>query len=333
MRWYPWSDGERIVVVDLDRSPADGSPLVGHSTIPLLAEHRGRDTVDDVVATGGGEVVCAAQDVVVRLDVTGAVVWSHDLGASGPQRGLSRSGLALSRDGAVVWVYAADAMADRGDDDRLLVLDSRTGLLLGSTTLESVGHGAELLTHEDGSLLVGVAQGQDGGILYVARFDDGFLTVRELIGMLDGDRVPCAFSPDGTRLLTCEYAGPDDVAVHSWPDGSVLASFAAEDLVPDEFPGAEPLLEYGAGFLDDDQVFVVVKGEDDGAEEDFAEWAVPVVIDLVSGAARAVQAPAPPLLDLGPVALGDGTWVAVDSRPTRSEAQPVRRRFQLTPAR
>ncbi|MGW2092877.1 hypothetical protein [Promicromonospora sukumoe] len=332
MRWYPWSDGELIVVADLALSPADGSPLVEHATFRLPAEHRGRDIVDDVVATGDGEVVYAAKDVVVRLDDDGAVMWSHDLGAGGPRRGLSRSGLALSSDDTVTWVYVADAMADRGDDDRLLVLDSRTGLLLGSAALESVGHGAELLTHEDGSLLVGVAQGQDGGILYVARFDDGVLSVRELIGMLDGDRVPCAFSSDGTRLLTCEYALPDDVAVHSWPDGSVLASSAAEDLVPDELPGEEPLLEYGARFLDDDHVFVVVKGEDAGSDDDFAECAVPVVIDLVSGAARAVGTPAPPLLDLGPVALGDGTWIAVGPGAAEGVESLVRRRFRLAPA-
>ncbi|MFD7022516.1 hypothetical protein [Promicromonospora sukumoe] len=288
--------------------------------------------MDDVVATGDGEVVYAATDVVVRLDHDGEVVWSHDLGAGGPRRGLSRSGLAVSSDDTLIWVYAADAMADRGDDDRLLVLDSRTGLLLGSTALESVGHGAELLTHEDGSLLVGIAQGQDGGILYVARFDDGVLTVRELIGMLDGDRVPRAFSSDGTRLLTCEYAGPDDVAVHSWPDGSVLASFAAEDLVPDELPGEEPLLEYGAGFLDDDHVFVVVKGEDDESGDDFAECAVPVVIDLVSGVSRAVGALAAPVLDHEPVALGDGTWIAVDPEPAGGVESLVRRRFRLAPS-
>lgn len=329
VRWYPWSDGERIAVADLAKSLADGSPLVEHATFPLPAEHRGRDTVDDVVATHDGEVVYAAKDVVVRLDDSGAVVWSHDLGASGPQRGFARSGLALSRDGALVWVYAADAMADRGDDDRLLVLDSRTGLLLGSTFLDSVGHGAELLTHEDGSLLVGVAQGQDGGILYLARFDDGALTVRELTGMLDGDRVPCAFSPDGTRLLTCEYAGPDDVAVHSWPDGAVVASFAVEDLAPDQLPGERPLLEYGAGFLGDDQVFVTVKGEDE-SEDDFVEWAVPVVVDLVSGTARAVGEPAPSP-DHEPVALGDGTWVGVDPGTAGSGAPLVRRRFRLTP--
>lgn len=175
-------------------------------------------------------------------------MWSHDLGKSGPQRGFACSGLALSHDSAVIWVYAADAMADRGDDDRLLVLDSRTGLLLGSTALDPVGHGAELLSHEDGSLLVGIAQGQDGGILYVARFDDGALTVRELTGMLDGDRVPCAFSPDGTRLLTCEYAGPDDVAVHSWPDGAVIASFAVEDLAPEQFQARSRCSSTGPGF-------------------------------------------------------------------------------------
>ncbi len=286
--------------------------------------------MDDVVAVGDGEVVYAAKDVVVRLDARGVVVWSLDLGAGGPQRGLARSGLALSRDDTLIWVYAADAMADRGDDDRLLVLDSRTGLLLGSTALESVGHGAELLTHDDGSLLVGVAQGQDGGILYLARFDDGALTVRELTGMLDGDRVPCAFSPDGTRLLTCEYAGPDDVAVHSWPDGAVVASFAVEDLAPDQLSGGEPLLEYGAGFLDDDQVFVTVKCEDE-LEDDFTEWAVPVVIDLVSGTARAVGEPAPSPVHW-PVALGDGTWIAVDPGTARGEAPVVRRRFRLSPA-
>ncbi|MFD7308580.1 hypothetical protein [Promicromonospora sp. NPDC059942] len=330
MRWYPWSDGDRIAVVDLAQSPADGSPLVEHATFPLPAEHRGRDTVDDVVTTADGEVVYAAQDVVVRLDDNGEVVWSHHLGTSGPQRGFASSGLALSRDGAVIWVYAADAMADRGDDDRLLVLDSRTGLLLGSTALDSVGHGAELLAHEDGSALVGIAQGQDGGILYLARFDDGALTVRELTGMLDGERVPCAFSPDGTRLLTCEYAGPDDVAVHSWPDGAVVASFAVEDLAPDILRVEEPLFEYGAGFLDDDQVFVVVKGEDE-SEDDFTEWAVPVVIDLVSGTARAVGEPAPSR-DHWPVALGDGTWIAVDPGTARGEAPPVRRRFRPTPA-
>ncbi len=77
-------------------------------------------------------------------------------------------------------------MADRGDDDRLLALDVRTGELLASAVLESDGHGAELLAHDDGTLLVGVAQGQDGGILYLTRFDDGVLTVRELAGAPDG---------------------------------------------------------------------------------------------------------------------------------------------------
>lgn len=325
MSWYSWSDNERISIADLARSPADGSPLVGHVTIPLPAEHRGASLVDELVTIGDGDPVFTAQDVVVRMGAGGAVVWSHDLGPSGPQRGLAHSGIVLSRDDAIVWVYAADAMADRGDDDRLLVLDARTGELLASAALDSVGHGAELLAHADGGLLVGVAQGQDGGILYLARFDDGELTVQELDGALDGDRVPCAFSPDGTRLLTCDYDGPDDVAVHSWPDGAVLATFMAEDLVPESLDGEMPVLEYGAGFLDDGRVLVTVKGEVE-SEENFVEWAVPVVIDLASGTARAVAAPGPAQRQ-GPVALGDGTWVVVDHRPEGSDAPLVRRRY------
>lgn len=323
--WYSWSDNERISSADLARSPADGSPLVGHVTIPLPAEHRGASLVDEVVTIGDGDAVFAAQDAVVRVDTSGAVAWSHDLGPGGPRSGLAHSGVALSHDGAIVWVYAADAMADRDDDDRLLVLDPRTGELLASAALGSVGHGAELLAHDDGSLLVGVAQGQDGGILYLARFDGGELTVQELDGALDGDRVPCAFSPDGTRLLTCDYYGPDDVAVHSWPDGAVLATFTAEDLVPESLDGELVVLEYGAGFLDDGRVLVTVKGEDESGES-FVEWAVPVVIDLASGTPRAVAAPGPAQRQ-GPVALGDGTWVAVDPRPQGSDAALVRRRY------
>lgn len=267
----------------------------------------------------------AAQDAVVRMNASGAVAWSHDLGSGGPRSGLARSGVVLSHDGAIVWVYAADAMADRSDDDRLLVLDPRTGELLASAALGSVGHGAELLAHDDGSLLVGVAQGQDGGILYLARFDNGELTVQELDGALDGDRVPCGFSSDGTRLLTCDYYGPDDVAVHSWPQGAVLATFTAEDLVPESLDGELVVLEYGAGFLDDGRVLVTVKGEDE-SEETFVEWAVPVVIDLASGTSVAVAAPGLAQRQ-GPVALGDGTWVAVDPRPEGSDAPLVHRRY------
>ena len=152
------------------------------------------------------------------------------------------------------------------------------------------------------------------------------LTVRELAGgALDGVRVPCAFSPDGTRLLTVDYDGPDDVAVHLWPDGAVLATFTTEDLVPDSLDGEMAVLAYGAGFLDDGRVLVTVNGEDE-SEESFVEWAVPVVIDLASGTAEAVAAPAPSQRQR-PVALGDGTWVAVDPRPEGSDAALIHRRF------
>jgi outer membrane protein assembly factor BamB len=329
--WYSWSDDQRIFIADLARSPADGSPLVGHVSIPLPAEHRGASLVDELVIIGDGDPVFAAQDVVVRMGAGGEVVWSHDLGPGGPRSGLARSGVARSRDGAIVWVYAADAMADRGDGDRLLALDARTGKLLVSAVLDSVGHSAELLAHDDGSLVVGVAQGQDGGVLYLVRFDHGVLTMRELTGALHGDRVPCGFSPDGTRLLTCDYEGPDDVAVHSWPDGAVLATFTAEDLVPESLDGEMPVLEYGAGFLDDGRVLVTVKGEVE-LEENFVEWAVPVVIDLASSTAGAVAAPGPAQRQ-GPVPLGDGTWVAVDRRPEGSDAPLVRRRYSTSDGR
>jgi hypothetical protein len=323
--WYSWSDGERIFIADLARRPADGSPLVGHVTVPLPVEHRGASLVDEFVTTADADVVYAVHDIVVRTEPSGAVVWSHDLGPSGSQRGLARSGVSLSHDGAIVWVYAADAIADRSDDDRLLVLDTRTGKLLASAALDSAGHGAKLLAHADGSLLVGVTRGQDGGILYLARFDDGELTVQELDGALDGDRVPCAFSSDGTRLLTCDYAGPDDVAVHSWPAGAVLAMFTTEELAPDSLDSEMAVLEYGAGFLDDARVLVTVKCEDD-SEESVVEWAVPVVIDLASGTARALAASEPSQRQ-GPVALGDGPWVAVGPRSEGSDAPLVHRRF------
>lgn len=105
-----------MFIAVLARSPADGCPPVGHVTIPLLAEHRGASLVDELVTIGDGDPVFTAQDVVLRMGTGDAVVWSHDLGPSGPQRGLAHSGIVLGRDDAVVWVYAADAMADRGDD-------------------------------------------------------------------------------------------------------------------------------------------------------------------------------------------------------------------------
>lgn len=109
------------------------------------------------------------------------------------------------------------------------------------------------------------------------------------------------------------------------PDGAVLATFTTEDLVPDSLDGEMAVLAYGAGFLDDGRVLVTVKVED-GSERSFVEWAVPVVIDLASGTSEAVAAPAPSQ-GQGPVALGDGTWVAVDPRPEGSDAPLVRRRF------
>lgn len=104
-----------------------------------------------------------------------------------------------------------------------------------------------------------------------------------------------------------------------------LATFTAEDLVPESLDGELPVLEYGAWFLDDGRVLVTIKGEVE-SEENFVEWAVLVVIDLASSTAGAVAAPGPAQRQ-GPVALGDGTWVAVGRRPEGVDTPLVRRRF------
>jgi hypothetical protein len=234
---------------------------------------------------------------LVRLDADGQVRWRIELGLD-TGRPNAYASCRFSHDGKLLWVYLPDAMMNRGDDDRLLLVDE-SGTIVDEIATNSVGHGASMYEHQDGSVLVEIGEGQDGMILLRCRANGGHLVAEHYPW---SDRCLIGLSPDGTTMMTVDHSGQEDVSFHTYPDGEVLFSLTPPDFGEQR---EEAIVEWAGGYLDARTAVVVLYGEDEDTEQ---EWYQHYLVDLVDRAPAGrwdVVTDHAYELDL----LGDGTWL------------------------
>lgn len=260
--------------------------------------------LDRAVYTTFDSVVCLRRD--------GGLLWSYDLRREHSSRDCS---CVFSLDGAWLWVYCPDAMADRGPDT-LFVLRADTGQEVARKDLTSVGEGGELFLHPDGQhVLLNVGEGQDGVKLYRAALTGEGI---ELHSYAWNDHVLIDVAPNGQWLMTVDH-GRYNVAFHVLLSGEVVLQIPVEAFGYEYFGDDEACIDWSGGFLNADIAFVTIAGE-----KDDKEWHRRYSIDLRTGQSRGhFEAHSRDSHDFEP--LGDGTWIV--SGPNGS---PVRHRWSTT---
>lgn len=256
-------------------------------------------------------LVYATATHVVRLGADGSVRWRHELGEPTVPRYSAFVSCEFSLDGEFVWVYVPDALLDRGPD-RLLVLDA-DGTAVAQAVLETAGHGAGLLAHPDGHMIVEIGEGQDGPTILRCRTEAGVLLMEKYPWF---DRVLIGFSPDGSRFMTVDHGFGEDAAFHSYPSGEVVAVVTKSQLgAYDE----EARIDWVGGYLDASTAIVAVIGYDEDTDKD---WYRCHLVDPASGRVRGEwQVDTDYVDNVRP--LGDGTWLQV-----RKDQHPQRHAFR-----
>ncbi|MFF3849108.1 hypothetical protein [Streptomyces sp. NPDC002328] len=240
-----------------------------------------------------------------RISDDGRFVWAHvvattaDAGPTGAGEGPETgTGEHPGEEDAGAWEVDGGAGAW---EERWVVLDARDGRELARLPLASAAAGSHHLSHPDGVHMgLSIGMGQDGVLLYWARWDGEKLTAWDLDET--AGRILTDVHPGHPGFLTTEHYG-EDLRLHSL-DGAVLAT--AEPEPADEEP---PCWDYGCGFVDAD---TVIASTLDSCEtpEDGGHWLLdartleirgPVAYPEGTGAAHSYVRP-----------LGDGTWLTYD---------------------
>lgn len=253
--------------------------------------HAVAPNLDRAVYTTSHSVVCINQN--------SDLLWNYDLGPRSIQRYLGHPRCVFSLDGAWVWVYRPDVMADRGPD-MLVVLRADTGQEVARTALDSVGEGANLALHPDGRhILLDVGEGQDGVKLYRAAFTGDDI---DLHSYGWDDRCLVDVAPDGQWFMTVDH-GQHDIAIHVFLSGEVVLRVPVETFGHEYFGDDEAGMAWNGGFLNADIAVVTIAGE-----KDDKEWHRHYSIDLRTGTPRGhFEAYSRDSYDFEP--LGDGSWI------------------------
>jgi hypothetical protein len=279
--------------------------LVRTFAVPARSTFKEPGSEGHAVTRSRDRLIYATDTAVLRVDPDGNEEWRFDLGARGPKCGVSYTDVELSADDSLVWVYAPNAMADRGRDDEWIVLDAATGELRDRHVLTTVGHGGDQYPLRDGRMMLEVGEGQDGIQIYLGTpgeppHDFGW-----------GDRSLHGVSPDETRFVTVGHEA-DDLAVHEFPGGEVLFRCTVPDFGFDE-DDEDTFIEWSPGFLDDDVVIAVVYGCAEDDEEN--EWWRHFRVDARTGEVLGeLEITTIDQYDLD--TLGDGTYVITDTDGT-----------------
>lgn len=298
MRVISRKNGQGVEVYDAELN------LVRTFPVPPRSTFKEPGSEGHAVPASRDRLFYATDTAVLKVDPEGREEWRFELGARGPKCGVSYTDVALSADDTVLWVYAPNAMADRGRDDEWIALDAATGEVRARYELPTVGHGGDHFTLRDGRMLLEVGEGQDGIQIYLA--DPG--TAPHDYGW--GDRSLHGVSPDETRFVTVGHDS-DDLIVHEFPSGDTLFQVTLPDFgfAEDE---EDLFLEWSPGFLDDDTVIAVVLGVD---EEEDTDWWQHFRVDGRTGEVLGeLEITTINQYDLD--ALGDGTYVITDTDGT-----------------
>jgi hypothetical protein len=278
--------------------------LVRTFTVPPRSTFKEPGSEGHAVTRSRDRLIYATDTAVLKVDPDGREEWRFELGARGPKCGVSFTDVELSADDSLVWIYAPNAMADRGREDEWIVLDAATGELRDRHTLPTVGHGGDQYPLSDGRMLLEIGEGQDGLQIYLG------MPGAEPHDYAWGDRSLHGVSPDETRFVTVDHDA-EDLAVHAFPGGEVLfrctlSAFGFRDDEEDVF------VEWSPGFLDDDTVIAVISGIDD--EED-TEWWRHFRVDARTGEVLG-ELEITTVNQYDMEVLGDGTYVITDTDGT-----------------
>ncbi|MEU3615324.1 hypothetical protein ABZ725_23790 [Streptomyces sp. NPDC006872] len=302
-------NGHELEVYDLhevfagERAPAAVFPL------PWPGWDRGVHSVspDGLVAVFSG------QRAVRAVGNGGETLWEYRHGCWGPQlghphtgddqevcRGIEHGSCRVSDDGRFVWAHVVEPQ-ERGGRECWVVLDAWDGRELARLPLDSAAAGSFHLSHPDGihmGLCIGM--GQDGILLYWARWDGEELTARDLDETTDRDRILTDVHTGHAGFLTVEQDGAD-LQLHAL-DGVVLAH--GEPEWADEYP---PYWDDGCGFVDADTVIASTLESDEDPEQAH-HW----LLDAHTLEIRGSVAYPTGRVDSYVRPLGDGTWLTYD---------------------
>lgn len=239
---------------------------------------------------------------VVCIGPEGTPLWTYTLEPRSTRRYGHIPSCMFSLDGALLWIYRPDMMADRGPD-QLVVLRADDGEVVATAELDTSGHGAQFVQHPDGHhILFDVGEGQDGSRIFRARLSGSTIDLHPYEW---DDRCLIDLSPDGQLLMTVDH-GRADVSFLSFDNGEEVLSLPVEEFDPqsDEF-----VMQVGwsGGFLSTELAIVTITGEADEGEW-YRFYKVDVSTDQPIGP---FESHARDAHDFEPI--GDSTWITSDS--------------------
>ncbi|MEU6620485.1 hypothetical protein ABZ926_06825 [Streptomyces litmocidini] len=257
------------------------------------------------VSPDGTLAVFSGQRAVRAVGADGTALWEYRHPCWGPVLGHAHTGdeqqvcygsehgsVRVSDDGRFVWAHVL-APGEEQPEECWSVLDARDGRELARLPLDdSAAAGSRHLSHPDGvhmGLCIGM--GQDGILLYWARWDGERPTVWDLNESLD--RILVDVHPAHEGFLTVEHYG-HDLSLHAL-DGEALAE------------QSEPTWDHAAGFVDADTVIATTGVVYDKGPR---HWLLDARTLEIRGSVTYSHGPVPGLVR----PLGDGSWLTYDEK-------------------
>ncbi|MFF8377304.1 hypothetical protein ACF07V_14385 [Streptomyces sp. NPDC015661] len=261
------------------------------------------------VSPDGTFAVFSGQRAVRAVGTDGTTRWEYRHACWGPVldhehtgdeqqlcEGYEHGSVRVSDDGRFVWAH----VMGEEYEEMWAVLDARDGRELARLPLDdSAAAGSHHLAHPDGvhmGLCIGM--GQDGILLYWARWDGERATVWDLNETLD--RILLDAHPAHEGFLTVEHYG-SDLRLHAL-DGAVLAEREQDE-------EAELAWDYAAGFVDGDTV-IATTGIEYEDEEGPRHWLLTAGTLETRGSVTYPCGPVDSLVR----PLGDGSWLTYDEK-------------------
>ena len=304
-------NGHELEAYDLDEVFAGERAPVAVFALPWPAWDRGVHSV----SPDGTFAVFSGQRAVRAVDSDGRTLWEYRHACWGPVldhphtgdeqevcRGLEHGSCRVSDDGRLVWAHVVIETEPGDWQECWVVLDARDGRELARLPLESAAAGSHHLSHPDGIHMgLEIGMGQDGILLYWARWDGTRLTSWDLNEGLDRILIDVHHRHPG--FLTVEHYGAS-IRLHAL-DGTVLAEGTPPDPTDDEDPAC---WDHACGFVDADTVLASTIESDQDLES-----ARHFLLDARTLKIRGVLTYPPGTVDDYARPLGDGSWVTYDT--------------------